>query len=421
MARNERVSRRRFLGQAASTSAAMAAPTLIPRYVLSAPGRPGSNDTIGVARIGNGRQGSGLGKDSRARLVAFADVKYKTAGDRYQDYRKLLERKDVDAVTVGTPDHWHVLCSIHACQAGKDVYCEKPMSLTIHEGRQLVKAVRKYKRVFQTGSQQRSMTPNRVACEFIRGGGLGKIKQVLAANYPSPWTCKFPEQPVPADLDWDMWCGPTEPVPYHKDVCSPRTKPGWISMRTYSGGEMTGWGSHGLDQIQWALGMDESGPIEIWTEGEPFKEPVFTAPHSRGDGEKACRNPIVYMKYAGDIVMKFDGGNVGGGTFIGEKGTIHISRGKFKCDPPDLLKIPKGAARAGHTADWINCIKSRERCVADVEIGHRSATVCHLANIARWVGRKLKWDPVKERFDDDEANKHLDRPRRKPWVLPDPV
>jgi hypothetical protein len=234
--------------------------------------------------------------------------------------------------------------------------------------------------------------------------------------------CRFPEQPIPAGLDWDMWCGPTEPVPYHKDLCSPRTQPGWISIRTYSGGEMAGWGAHGLDQIQWALGMDASGPIEIWTEGDPFKEPVYSGPHSRGEGEKACGKPIVFMKYAGDIVVTFNGGNEAGGTFIGEKGTIHISRGHFSCDPPDLLKGSDAAKGRGHTADWIACIKSRGRCAADAEIGHRSATVCHLGNIARWTGRKLRWDPVQEKFlGDEEANRYLDRPRRKPWVLPDDV
>jgi hypothetical protein len=269
------------------------------------------------------------------------------------------------------------------------------------------------------------MAANRIACEFIRGGGLGKITQVFAHNYPSPWMCDFPAQPIPDKLkgiDWDMWCGPVEPVPFHMDIVTPRAKPGWISMRPFSGGEMTGWGAHGLDQVQWALGMDESGPLEVWTEGEPFQEPTFTEPHSRGAGDRLCSSPTVYMKYAGDIVMKLGGGGAGGAKFVGEKGTINVNRGRLQCDPPDLLKFPEGIRNQSHSGNWIACVKSGEKPVADVEIGHRSATICHLGNIARWLGRRLQWDPRKEQFvGDDEANQYLDRPRRKPWIIPDEV
>jgi len=318
MNRSPSVSRRRFLRN--SAAATMAVPYLIPSGLLAAEGRPGPNDRIGIAGIGVGRQGGwkflSASRYDISRPVAVADANLvrgkqiaKEASETtevYQDYRKLLERKDVDAITTATPDHWRSLVCIHACQAGKDVYAEKPMTLTVREGRLMVQAARKYGRVFQTGSQQRSQAANRYGCELVRNGRLGKIHTVIGSNYPSPWECALPAQPVPAGLDWDLWCGPNELVPYHIDLCSPRTKPGWISFRPYSGGEMTGWGAHGLDQVQWALGMDASGPVEIWTEGPKFDPPTYTEPEGRGRGEKACRSPMVFFRYAGGVTLKLD-------------------------------------------------------------------------------------------------------------------
>ena len=432
------VSRREFLRRGAVlTAAAVAAPYLIPHGVLAAEGRLGANDRIGIGGIGVGRQGSGVTRSAAnaksGRLVAVADANINRAkqfaapfkAEAYQDYHKLLARKDVDAIVTATPDHWRALVSIHSCQAGKDVYAEKPMSHTIREGRLMVEAARKYKRVFQAGSQQRSQAANRVGCELVRTGRIGKVQKVIAHNYPSPWECAFPAQPVPEGLDWDLWCGPCEVVPYHIELCTPRSKPGWISFRPYSGGEMTGWGAHGLDQVQWALGMDESGPIELWTDGQKFDPPTYKEPEGRGRGEKLCAVPKVFFRYAGGIEMELANGPAGGAVFIGEKGKITIDRGVCKSDPPELaaeaLKA-SGLKDASHMQNWLDCIKSREKPVADVEIGHRSATVCHLGNIARWAGRRLKWDPVKEVFPDDaEANKLLDRTRRKPYQLPEKV
>jgi len=434
-----KVSRRQFLRRGAALAAAgAAAPYIIPSGVLAAPGRPGANDRIGIGGIGIGRQGSGDVRAALAlketRLVAIADanlprareIAAKYQAEAYQEYRKLLERKDVDAIITATPDHWRSLVCIHACQAGKDVYAEKPMTLTIREGRLMVEAVRKYQRVFQTGSQQRSMTVNRLGCELVRTGAIGKVLKVIAYNYPSPWECGLPEQPVPDGINWNMWCGPTEIVPYHPDLYTPRANPGWISFRPYSGGEMTGWGAHGLDQVQWALDMDESGPIEVWTEGQKFSPPTYTAPEPVARGNKICSEPRVFFRYPGDIVMELGNGPMGGAVFIGEKGKITIDRGVCKSDPPEIaaeavkkLGSPKGDT---HMRNWIECIKSRQKPNADVEIGHRSATVCHLGNIARQLGRKLRWDPVKEVFPDDaEANACLDRPRRKPYLLPETI
>ncbi len=434
-----KTTRRHFLRQGVAAGTAMvAAPYFIPRHVLAAPDRPGANDRIGLGGIGIGRQGSGVIRNAggQGRVVAIADVHlpraHKTAdafkAEAYQDYRKLLERKDVDAIVTATPDHWRALVCIHACQAEKDIYAEKPMTLTIREGRLMVQAVRRYKRVFQTGSQQRSQAQNRFGCELVRNGRIGKIHTVIGHNYPSPWECALPAQPVPDGLDWDMWCGPAELVPYHVDLYTPRANPGWISFRPYSGGEMTGWGAHGLDQIQWALGMDESGPVEVWTEGPKFDPPTYAEPESRDRGNKTCSAPMVYYRYANGVTLKLDNGNAGGGIFIGEGGKIEIFRGRVTSNPAEIVKEPIRDDEIhlyksdNHVRNWLDCIRSREKPVADVEIGHRSTTVCHLGNIARWVGRKLRWDPEKEVFPgDDEANTCLDRPRRKPYQLPEVI
>jgi predicted dehydrogenase len=310
------------------------------------------------------------------------------------------------------------LPSIHACQAGKDVYCEKPMTLTVREGRVLADAVRKHKRVFQTGSQQRSMDPCRYGCELVRNGRLGKIKEVHTSDFESPWECPLPGQPTPEGLDWDMWCGQTEPRPYHIELYTPRVRgheAGWISYRPYSGGEMTGWGAHGLDMIQWALGMDKTGPVEVWP--IPGTE--------KNDGVHMGPTCHVEMRYANGVVLKLNGkGPGGGGVFHGEEGRLLIDRGKCESKPESIAREPIGDSEIHlyksnhHMQNWLDCIRSRERCIADVEVGHRSTTVCHLGNIARWTGRKLKWDPKKEKFiGDAEANALLDRPMRAPYSI----
>ena len=323
-----------------------------------------------VGYIAFGRRAAQLGLTQDAVRVAVADCNRDRAESTaardgcaaYQDYRELLDRKDVDAVIVASPDHWHTLHCIHACQAGKDVYCEKPMTLTIREGRQLVQAVRKYERVFQTGSQQRSMKPNRLACALVREGHLGRVQQIIGQNYPSPWNGALPAQPMPSGLDWDAWCGQVEPVPYHIDLYTPRANPGWISFRRFSGGEMTGWGAHGLDQVQWAMGMDESGPVEVWTEGPPFAPPTYTAPESRQRGDRICGSPEVHFRYATGAEMTLqDGGPGGGAVFIGEKGKIRVDRAWFQVEPDELARIsarscgdargePKTTCRTGSTA-----------------------------------------------------------------------
>lgn len=290
----------------------------------------------------------------------------------------------------------------------------------------MVRAARKYGRVFQTGSQQRSMVRNKIGCEFLLKGGLGKISRVIAHNYPSPWECALPEQKIPDELDWEMWCGPAPRVPFNNDLYLPRAKPGWLSFRPYSGGEMTGWGAHGFDQVQWALGMDLGGPVEVWTEGPAYAPPTYSAVEEKERGDKICAQPKVFFRYPGDIIMELGEGPDGGAIFVGEKGRVTINRGVCESDPEELMvevirNRPQGM-NENHQKNWLDCIKSRATPVADVEIGHRSATVCHLGNIARWTGRRLRWDPVKEIFPDDrDANQYLTRERRKPWTLPEKV
>lgn len=432
MNHSRQITRRTFVrtaGKAILAGGLAAGPFVSRRQVL------GANERIGIGFIGIGRQASGLLGGiltlKEAQFVAVADVNLNRAKEAaqkhgavaFQDFRRLLERGDVDAIVTATPEHWRGPICIQACQAGKDLYVEKPMSLTIREGRLIAQAVRKYKRVFQTGSQQRSMWANHAGCALVRSGGLGKIKRVVAYNYPSPWKNGLPAQPIPDGLDWDMWCGPTEPVPFNNDLYIPRANPGWLSFRPYSGGEMTGWGSHGFDQVQWALDMDNSGPVEVWTEGSKFDPPTYTASESRARGDKACSVPKVFFRYPGDITMELADGPMGGAIFYGENGTLTIDRGRCTSDPEELaetaLRNKPPGFRDHHLKNWLDCVRSREKPIADVEIGHRSATVCHLGNIARTLGRKLKWDPAKEVFPDDpEANQHLDRARRKPWELP---
>jgi predicted dehydrogenase len=295
----------------------------------------------------------------------------------------------------------------------------------------MVTAARKYKRIIQVGSQQRSDPLDVAACEFVRNGGLGKVTKVVAANYASPWEYNLPPEPLPEGLDWNMWCGPAPLVPFSNSLYVPRevgqpgspgwAAPGWLSFRRHSGGEVTGWGSHGYDMIQYALGMDNSGPVEIWPVGKKFEAPTYDKPESKARGDKITSEPLVYFKYANGVVVEPGNAPNFGCVVHGEKGWLRIDRGRLDSQPEDIFEnlMRERPRIPGHIENWLQCIKSRKLPAADVEIGHRSATVCHLVNIARYAGRKLRWDPVKEIFPDDaEANQYLDRERRKGFEVP---
>lgn len=329
--------------------------------------------------------------------------------DTYHDFRELLARSDIDAVMIATPDHWHAIPAIEAMKRGKDVYCEKPLTLTINEGKAMVAAARHYGRVFQTGSQQRSEAGFRIACELVRNGRIGKVHTVHVNVGGPPIECNLPAEPVPEGLDWDFWLGPAPWRPYNSDIAPGLDYPGWPNFRAYrdySGGPMTDWGAHHFDIAQWGLGMDESGPVEIYPpDGKEFQRLTY--------------------KYANGVVMYHGGGAAKAGVeFIGTEGRVMVNRGYLETDPPGLLHEPITPNEIhlyespGHHEDWLNCIKTRSRPICDVAIGYRSVTVCHLGNIAYWLKRPLRWDPVKEDFvGDPEASRLMQRAMRSPWTL----
>jgi predicted dehydrogenase len=443
------ISRRNFLKKSITAGvASMFAPSIVSSKVMAAPGRTGANEKIIIGGIGVGGRGNSLlntfSKFDDVEIAAVADADMNRANEigkrygaePYQDYRRLLERDDIDGVVIASPDHWHALHSIHAAQAGKDIYCEKALTLTVHEGRQIVKAVRKYNRVFQTGTQQRSSSNFYRACMLIRNGYIGKVKKVIGVNYPGPWENALPGEHVPDGLDWDMWCGPVAMHPYHPQVKNSRGNPGWLSIRDFCGGEICGWGTHGVDQIHWALGMDESGPEEIWTVGNPYEPWVVRRPDREGRFYGA-KDPVIHMKYPGDVHVEFSEMKRphGGALFIGEKGEIRVDRQTLDLPDEEWRAIPLNEMEIqlhtseNHYRNWIDCIQDRNRPVADVEIGHRSATACHLGNIARWIsertqetGARLVWDSKEERFNNNDwGNFYLDRPRRKNYSLPEKI
>ena len=434
-----RMTRRDFM-QHTLIGATAAAPLFIPRSAMAQGDRPGANDRVGVALIGCGRRGQSYidpGLPPRTQIVVACDVHRTraelaarkvniTEKDVVQDYRRVLDRKDVDAVMIATPEHWHALIAIAACQAGKHVYVEKPLTLCVVEGRRMVEAARKYRRIVQVGSQQRSTIPNRDGCAFIRGGGIGHVQQVIAANLNSPWIVDLPAEPIPAELDWDMWCGPSPLRPYHSNLFECEGKPGWMESRDFSTGNMGNWGGHAFDQVQWALGMDATGPVKVLVDGPPLDPPRYTAPESRERGWQLCRRPSVAFEYANGTRMELSTGSISGAIFIGEKGKVEIRRGSVHSNPKELIEnvqLPDGPSyTVAHINNWFDSIESGQLPVADVEIGHRTATIFHLGNIGRQLGRNLRWDPVAERFlGDDEANQLLDRPRRKGYELPEKV
>jgi predicted dehydrogenase len=439
-ARKHGMTRRDFVKGAAAAAAGL--PLLLARPARGDEKKPAASDRLTLGFIGVGKQNSGhlghfLGqKDVQVLAVCDVDTSRRdhartTVEERYaeqtksgrykgcaayNDFRELLGRKDIDAVVIATPDHWHAIPVLEACKAGKDIYCEKPLSLTIREAKAMVDAVRKYDRVFQTGSQQRSGNEFRLACELVRSGRIGKVKAVYVnVGGPSKW-CDLPEEKAEPGLDWDRWLGPAPRRPYNP-VLSPRGVhdhfPAWRNYREYSGGMMTDWGAHHFDIAQWGLAMDGSGPVEIIPPEDPKAERGLRYIYANG----------VEVVHAEEYEP---GKKVNGVAFIGSDGKVFVNRGYLASDPADLIKEPLGdrdvhlPKSPGHEADWLSAIRSRQRPLCDVEVGARSVTVCHLGNLAYWNHRKLHWDPEHWRFvGAEEANRWLDRERRDPWQLPE--
>ena len=417
------ITRREFLKGSAVTAAALTLPTIVPSSVFgaNAPSNRITIGSIGLGGMGTGNMKGFKGK-SGSQVVALCDVDAgqlekarETAGldekSTYNDFRDLLARDDVDAVVVATPDHWHVPVSIAAVKAGKDVYCEKPLTLTIAGGRALTDAVKRYGRVLQTGSQQRSGSEFRNACELVRNGRIGKLHTIKVGipgnnrKCPPTWEA----QPVPEGFNYDMWLGPAPWEPYIEQRCHYQFR----FILDYSGGQMTNWGAHYLDIAQWGNGADDTGPVEIEGKGDFPESGLFTT---------AKKVDITYT-YANGVKLLLTTG--GGNTrFEGSDGWVFVTRGKIDAEPKSLLKEKIGPDEIhlynsrDHKQNFLDCIKSRKDPIASAEIGHRSSSVCHLGNIAMLLGRKVKWDPKKERFINDRAaDSMIAHSMRAPWSL----
>lgn len=444
-------------------TAAIAAPLIISSKALGRTGA-GANETVNIGLIGLGGRCKHIaetcGHIANVRIAAVCDcfkprvdafLELAPEGQRwnpYTDFRRMIEREKLDGVMVETTTHARAWVTCHAMAMGMDVYIEKPMCLTIAEGREMVLCARKFKRVTQVGTQQRSMPLNNWASDLVKNGAIGKVTSVLAPNFvcPSRWTPKDGEEMPAGGSDdwWDTWTNQAEWRPYRKELHE-----GWARWWDYDGGGIsfgvTGWGTHSYDQIQRGLGTDTTGPVEVTLE-EPIKDgPAFQFPADRQPGEEETGSNFYHMVKTlsgprAKVRMKYENGtevllhlnsDFGPGLgciFVGEKGKIEINRDRIAADPKDLVVKPerpeplKVMESQPHIENWLECIKTRSMCTADIEYGQRSSTLCYLVNIARDLGRvgeTLKWNPKTERFTNcPEGNAMLSRPRRKGFELP---
>ncbi|AUD03595.1 Gfo/Idh/MocA family protein [Spirosoma pollinicola] len=419
--------RRTFLKQAAG----LAVFSIVPRHVLGR-GFLAPSDQISLGLIGLGKQSAGLRGQflkNNARIMAICDVDkpkvatfaevinkhYAEKADKesyngcllYNDYRELLNNKGIDAVVIATPDHWHSPIAIAAAKAGKDIYCEKPLSLTIQEGRDMVNATRKYKRVFQTGNMQRSWKEFRQAVELVRNGYIGQVKTVNVNVGGPPHEFNLTAESVPAGLNWDAWLGPNTVERPYNNVLDPSLTATywgqWRDIRDFGGGGMTDWGAHMFDIAQWGLDMDNSGPVEM----RPGKEGKGLV-YRYENGVDMHHTPVEGSQFC---------------QFIGTEGEVKVSRGNLTTTPESLKDKVIGESEKhvyfsdNHYKDFLDAIKSRKNPISDVEVGHRTASVCTLGNIAYQLGRTLRWNPKTEQFlGDAEANKLLSRPMRTKWT-----
>ncbi|MGZ4963447.1 MAG: Gfo/Idh/MocA family oxidoreductase [Limisphaerales bacterium] len=421
------ISRRRFLKTTAIVSASLGLPGWFVEEAAAArrhTKKLAANERPNIAWIGCGNRGKVISKEAshHGDMVMICDVddshlaaaqKQYPNATSYKDFRKILERDDIHVIVNATPDHWHTLINIAALNAGKDVYSEKPLTLTIDEGRHLVNAVDKTKRILQTGSQQRSDKRFRLACELVRNGRIGKLQHIITGLPTGPHEGPFATAPVPAGLDWDMWQGQTKAIDYVPERCHHSFRY-WFE---YSGGMMTDWGAHHNDIAQWANGTERTGPIEI--EGKSLIEMIpggYTTPSQFR----------VEYTYANGVKLTCKSAapenTPNGVTFEGTDGWIFVSRKEIKASNPDFITqpLPANAVRLyhseNHMQNFFDCIRSRKQPICEAEIGHRSVSVCHLGVLSMRLGRKLKWDPKHEKFiDDKDANKWLSREMRKPF------
>jgi myo-inositol 2-dehydrogenase/D-chiro-inositol 1-dehydrogenase len=452
-------SRREFLKTGLSGLAgAFVIPTIVPGRVLgsNAPSNRIYIGAIGVGRISRGHDMPETLKYPYAELIAVCDVDAKRASEGktwvekyyqknrnqqfsgvkiYSDFRELLANPEIDAVLISTPDHWHAIPAMAAARAGKDIYLQKPASLTIQEGRELSNVIHQTGRILQMGSQQRSLSPwpqFKRACELVRNGRIGEVNMVKIGLPGDPSGDEELEMKVPANLNYDMWLGPTPFVYYTEKRVHPQhgySRPGWLRCEQFGSGMITGWGAHHIDTAHWGMGTEYTGPVEVKASAQ-FPEKGLWDVH--GDFN-------VEARYENGVTMLISGSYPNGVRFIGSEGWIFVSRGDVpvtESDPlgsakntdalnasdpkiltseigPDEIHLYESQEQHGN---WLECIRTRKQPVAPVEVGHRSCTACLVSHIAMKLPRTLYWDPVNERFkNDDEANSMLSRPRRPAW------
>jgi predicted dehydrogenase len=433
-------------------------PSIVPASVLgsASPGNRINIGAIGTGRISRGHDLPGIWRYDTARIMAVCDldahrveearvlvnkhysVKQGKAYDgvtTYSDYRELLANKDIDAVVISTPDHWHALIAIDAVRAGKDVYLQKPASLTVAEGRALSDAVHRSGRIFQIGSQQRSSPQFRYAAELVRNGRIGQLRTVKIGLPGDPAGEEEPVMPVPKGLNYDMWLGSTPVVPYTEKRVHPQSgydRPGWLRCEQFGAGMITGWGAHHIDSAHWGMDTEYTGPVEIWGTAEFPKAGLW-------DVHGPFRTEALY---ADGVHMIVSGEYPNGIRFEGTEGWIFVSRGNetvtlsdpvaklqdrqaLAASDPRIIKSVIGPDEIHlyeskeHHGNWLDCIKSRQQPIAPVEVAHRACSACLLHHMAMKLERKLHWDPLKERFqNDDEADAMLSRPQRSPYALP---
>lgn len=462
-----KMSRLEYLKTSALGTAGMLfAPSIVPASVM---GSNPPSEKINIGQIGCGRIARAhdlpktLGYDE-ARVVATCDVDIARAHDTkglienyyakekgkknyinvdvYQDYREMLEDPEIDAVVISTPDHWHAQPAIEAALAGKDIYLQKPASLTVEEGRAMSDIIHRTGTVFQIGSQQRSVNPwpqFKRACELVRNGRIGDLQKVEVGLPGDPPGGNPKPMPVPSSLDYDMWLGSTPEVPYTEEGVHPEegySRPGWLRREQFSAGMITGWGAHHVDAAHWGMGTEFTGPVEIEATAEfPDDNPSYKGLWNVHGEFK------VTSKYANGVTMTIGGNNKQGVRFIGSDGWIYVSRGNIgvtASDPVSEIKQSKSFQASDASilqseigeneirlyeskeqhGNWLKCIKSRELTVAPAEVAHRSCSACLVSHIAMKLPGKLYWDPVNERFkNNDEANSMLSRSQRHPWGI----
>ena len=426
MANRMSITRRAFLRASAS---AIAVPYVITSSAPGAGGRLPASERLVMGAIGCGGQGmrhvgggiwvqgGGFLSKPGVQIVAACDVnrnnlnnaksiidKHYGNGDcvAYHKYEDLLARDDIDIILCAAGDRWHTPLSIAAAKAGKDIYCEKPISLTVYEARELARTMKRYGRIFQSGTQQRSWYEFRFACELVRSGYIGDVKHIKVNVGGAPEECHLPAQGSPPEwMDYDRWLGQAPWHPFHPDIL------GWMRWKDFSGGEMTNWGQHMFDIAQWAMGMDESGPVEIIPpDGKEFQ--------------------VLTYRYANGTVMTREGISqpTPGVRFEGTEGMIEVTREQLITEPDSLRRQTLKAndvhlyESKNHPDNFIECVRTRNRPACDADVGYRSISVCHLGNIGYWLKRPLRWDPSAERFiNDKQADSMLQRAMRSPWSI----